>query len=511
MARIKTVTEADARTLFAAGRLSYKLHKGQKEIYDQFRAWEEHCFAVRQRGEVVQGMFPRVFVMDCSRRFGKDVLGIIIALENALRMPKGVFVYATAFARDLTEIVIPLFQQIVEDCPPSMRPVFKTAHQGQSAAIHFHNKAVLRLVGVDRNPDGLRGRWMDGCGISEAGFCDALRDVVVSVLIPQLQGRPKASIVLNSTPPVIPGHPYDDLFVPDSQKRGAYALRTIDDNPLLSVSEREEFVAAAGGRESETCRREYYCERIRSETRVVIPEFDESKHVKSSPLPEYAHCYTVLDPAISDLCAIGFAYYDFERAKLVVRGDWAKRNANTDEVVKVIRETEARLWKGLQYWDKDKFKDNPFQRYSDVDARLITDLNSIHKIQVSPVAKDDKLAQLHALRNAFARNQIEIHGDCETVIDHLTKAIWNKGRTSYERTELQGHFDQVDVLVYLWRTFNKTINPNPPAGVILTKDLPHMDDIHFKKEHLRTRRKVVDVVSKLFRRGQPTRVRNGWK
>ncbi len=511
MSSFKTLNSGDAATLWKAGRLAYKLHAGQKEIYDQFRAWEAHSQATRARGEKVDGLFPRIFVMDCARRFGKDVLSIIISLENALRQPNGVFIYATAFGKDIQEIVIPLFSQIVADCPPNMRPTYKTAHQGQSAAIHFHNKAIIRLVGVDRGPDSLRGKWADGAVFSEAGYVDSLQYVISSVMMPMLQGRPRASIVLNSTPPQIPGHPLDDLYMPDAQKRGAYCLRTIEQNPLLSIAEREEFIAAAGGRDSETCRREYYCERIRSETRVVIPEFDESKHVKSSPLPEYAHCYTVLDPAIQDLCAIGFAYYDFERAKLVVRGDWAKRNANTDEVVRVIRETEARLWKGLQYWDKDKFRDNPYQRYSDVDARLITDLNSIHKIQVSPVAKDEKLAQIHALRNAFAQNRIELHGDCETMIDHLTKAVWNKGRTSYERTEFHGHFDHVDVLVYLWRTFNKTINPNPPAGIALTKNLENLDDVHYRADHMVSRRKVVDVVSKLFRRGQPTRTRNGWR
>ena len=159
---IKTISPSDAGVLFRAGKLSYKLHKGQKEVYDQLRSWEVHSLAIRERGELVDGMFPRIFVMDCSRRFGKDVLGINISLENALRTPGGVFVYATAFAKDINEIVIPLFQQIVADCPPQMRPVFKTAHQGQSAAIHFHNKAIIRLVGIDRNPDGLRGRWADG-------------------------------------------------------------------------------------------------------------------------------------------------------------------------------------------------------------------------------------------------------------------------------------------------------------------------------------------------------------
>lgn len=498
-AEFKNLPAQDANILWRAGKLKYKLHKGQQEIYDQFRAWEEASFQAREKGIILEGLYPRVYVMDCARRFGKDVLGIDISLENCLREPGGVFTYACAFQKDIQEIVLPLFHQIVQDCPAYIRPVFRTAHQGQSAAIHFHNKAILRLVGIDRNPDGLRGRYSNGVFISEAGFTDSLKDVIVSILMPQLQGRPKATIVLNSTPPVIPGHPYDDLFVPDAQKRRAYALRTIDDNPLLSDSEREEFIMAAGGRESETCQREYFCKRVRSETRVVIPEFDEGRHVVASPLPSYAHCYTVLDPAIQDLCAIAFAYFDFERAKLVVRGDWAKRNANTNEVAKVIREREDFLWSGLKYWDSDRFKPNPFQRFSDIDARLIADLNSIHDMKVGPVAKDDKLAQIHSLRNAFQMGKIEIHPECEATIDHLLKAVWNKTRTSYERTDVHGHFDLVDVLIYLWRSFNRNLNPFPPAGVELTKHLPNLDNIHFKPNHLKSSNSLAEKARSLFR------------
>ncbi len=150
-------------------------------------------------------------------------------------------------------------------------------------------------------------------------------------------------------------------------------------------------------------------------------------------------------------------------------------------------------------------------RLSDTDARLITDLNSIHKVKISATLKDDAEAALHALRNAFQQDKIEIHPDAEQTIAHLQNGVWNEQRSSYSRSPLYGHWDLIDALKYGWRGLNRNMNPFPPAGVILTKNLPHLDDVHVRPEHLKSRRSAIDVVSKLFRRGQPTRVRNGWK
>lgn len=494
------ISAKDAAILWGAGKLRYKLHAGQREAYDQYRNWELKCFEARKRQEILPGLYPRVFIFDCARRFGKDYLGLVLRIEDALRRPGSVLTYATAFGKDITDIVIPLVEKIIEDCPSSLKPLYKSSSQDSPAGFYFKNKSIIKLVGIDKNPEGLRGRFSDGLSISEAGFVDHLKHSVVSVLLPQLQGRLHATIVFNSTPPVIPGHAYDDLFCPDAIDRHAYVRRTIEDNPMLSEAERQEFILAAGGRGSEVCEREYFVQRIRSETRVIVPEFKVERHVVASPKPKYALGFTAIDPGISDICAVLCGYYDFERAKLVITKDWGKAGAATNVVVDNLRQAEHQAFGDLWYWSGTRFNQNPFLRVSDTDARLITDLNSIHGLKISAADKTAAEAALHQLRNAFQRDLIEIHPDCKMTIEHLQNGVWNKSRTSYERSDIFGHFDAIDALKYMYRHLNKVQNPIPPAGVTL-RETVSMDNIFSRPEHFRSQSKVMSALNEVLPRG----------
>ena len=501
---VGNVSASDAAVLWKNGKLRFLLHAGQRELYDHHTSWEAASLQARQRGHKMPGVYPRVYAVSASRRFGKDWYSVVWALGNAIRRPKSVLTYATALGKDITSIVIPLFEQVTASCPPALKPVFKASYQGTEAGIYLHNGSVIKLVGIDRNPNGLRGRFSDGIVISEAAFVDNLKEAVVSVLLPQLQGRLHASILLNSTPSVIPGHAFEENFLPDAQDHGRFFTRTILDNPLLSESEREEFIAAAGGRESETCRREYFCEIIRSESRVVIPEFDFDKHVKATNRPEFAHGYTCLDPGVRDICAVNTAYYDFERAKLVIDNEWGKPGANTNDVAAGIASIEAQSFATLQWWDGTALRPNPFQRYSDTEARLILDLNSLHKIKIAGADKDGAEAALHSMRNAFQRGLIEVHPRCVQTIKHLQNAVWNKSRTSYERSDVYGHWDFIDSVKYLWRHVNKITNPFPPKGFTLAQNYS-MDNLYVRPEHLKTKRRASESIAQALPKSSKVR------
>ncbi len=465
------MSDQDKALLWLKGRLAWKLDSSQREAYNKFRAWEKSTHEARLRGEELPGMFPRVFVLDAARRTGKDFLSLLIFIENAIRRPGSVFSYGTAYAKDVSEILVSLFEKMAEDCPPHLKPVYRDAWRGQAAGIFLPNKSIVRLIGCDRGSDNLRGRFSNGVALSECGFMDSLKEVIVSILMPQLQGDQQAVILLNSTPPVTPGHPYDDLFVPDAHERQAIVERTIYDNPRLSDAEKQEFIRAAGGLESETCQREYFCRRIRSPTRVVVPEFEE-RHVKASPVPTYARAYTVLDPGIRDMCGVLWAYWDFERAKLVIQRSWAEKNTNTDSLIRVLRKNEDELWNGaapLKFWTNDRLTQNPCLRISDVEARLVMDMQQLHGLRVMQARKDDKLAAIHGLRNAFLQDRIEIHPDAKEAISHIKNATWNKQRTDFDRSDLYGHFDVLAAAIYLWRHINPDANPNPPPGYLAAK------------------------------------------
>lgn len=456
--------------LWRAGKLRYKLHAGQRDIYDKYRQWKDYALAERQAGRKLPGLYPRIYQMSCSRRLGKDYLGVTLMLEEALRKPGARLTYATSFQKDIASIVIPIFELICEDAPLDVKPVFKQSFQGVESGYYLPNGSVILLVGVERNPDSLRGRYSDGIVWSEAAFSDKLEYAILSVLLPQLQGRLDATIILNSTPPEIPGQWYDTALTPDCQENGRFILKTIDDNPLLSQAERAEFIAAAGGRDSERCRREYYCEVIRSTDVVVLPEFSVEKHVRESPEPKFAIGFTCLDPGVRDLCAVACGYYDFERSKLVFKRCWAKKGANTEEVAAAIRVLEADVFgrnsEKLRFWNGRQMANNPFQRFSDTEARLILDLSTIHKLRVAAADKQDAEAALNALRVALQTDRIEVDPAAKEMISHLQNAVWNQHRTSYARSPVFGHFDMLDVAKYAWRMVSPSfrMNPVPPAG-----------------------------------------------
>lgn len=499
-----SLSNAERYALFDAGRLRWLLHSSQQEAYDAFRAFEARALEARTKGEFLPGRYTRVFVFDCGRRWGKDFLTGVIATENAIRRPKALLVYATALLKDVTEIVQPLFDQIFENCHPDRRPKHKLSWMGTSNQYVFPNGSVIRLVGLDRNPAGLRGRHSDGMFISEAGFVEDLENTVTTVIGPQMMGRRHANILLNSTPPDVPGHDYDKEFVADAEENGRLIRRTIDDNPLLSPHDKELEIRQMGGPTAERTLRELYCKRIRNSDTSVVPEFSKTRHVRASEMPAYARGITVIDPGVSDLCAIAVGWYDFERGKLVIRRDWAKSNAPTDVVAEALRGLEAETFGELKYWDATKWCDNPFQRFSDTDLRLITDLSRIHNIRIGAAEKTGAEAALHALRNAFLQDQIEIHPDAKNTIAHVENATWNKARTSYERSKTWGHFDCLDVAKYMWRHVDRKSNPNPPRGVLLAKEV-NSDDLCFRLEHMRTESGHNNVIRNL--RSQPKRLK----
>lgn len=461
MAALAELSDSDLyAALWRAGDLSWLLHADQLRVYTQYRAW-----ALKPPANT-NGQLARVFVMAIARRWGKTWLCLLLKFEDCLREPGSGHTYATAFAKDISDILIPLARQISETAPPDCRPEFRVSKQGETGGFYFANGSSIKLVGLDKNPDGLRGRASDGVVISEAAFVTSLKHAVRDVLYPQLQGRPAARIILESSAPEDPETDFDETFLPDAKIRGAFVERTIDDNPILPEDEREEFIRAAGGRGSPTCEREYYNARVRDGSRVVIPEFDPLRHVKPVTLPDYADAYVGLDPGVRDLCALIFGFWDFKRAKLCIQADWAERNAGTPLVAQVIKDTEAALWPNLTAWNGREFRRQPYLRVADTDLRLLVDLQNEHGVKVIKVqgARSElKEPSINNLRTAFTNDLIEIDPSCVQLISHVTAARWNAQRTDYQRTEVHGHYDLLDALSHLYRAVVRNRNPYPPA------------------------------------------------
>lgn len=497
--------QARVAVAWSRGDLAWKLSPNQRKVYD----------AIRASHKAFTSSAERWFVLDISRQFGKDFICGLIAIETlfraAAKKEKGRFPYGAPTREAVRELLVPTLEELFVDCPPGLLPLEmrdgtfrKTAN-----ALTLTTGQRLVLVGLDVNPDRMRGPRSLGFAISEAGFVGKLDYVVEEVCLSQMIRVPGGFGLLNSTPPKTPQHTWSSRWVPDGKRRQTYVHRTILDNDMIDDEQKAGFIAALGGVDAEKCRRELFAEHIPDETLIIVPEWTtvrgkEDGHggytggcVAEFAPPKYRDCYVAMDPGISDLCAALFAYYDFERDVLCIEDDFAVPLANTEVVAGMIRATETRLWRtrweevDIEYngraattrkkewkvfqtedsvtsWDHGRFSIAPRKRVSDVDLRMITDLKQTHGIPFVSTRKDERDAQINNLRIRIQNRQIEIHPRCRNLIAHLDHGIWNDQRTEFARSGKFGHFDALAALVYLNRNIDYRRNPNPPYGHEIT-------------------------------------------
>lgn len=399
--------------------------------------------------------YPK-FVFDVARRVGKSTIMATIGIEDCLRRPKAMVKFGAATQEMVREIIIPLIDRITDNAPKDLKPRFVPSEM----SMVFGNGSRMKLVGLDMHPDRLRGTALDLALIDEAAFVSDLEYVVQSILVPQMQGRPWSRILLGSTPPKTPAHKWSTRYVPEAKSTGAYCFRTIEDNPRISEKERSFFIAEAGGPDSVENLRENYAQHIVDEELAVLPEFqrEEKFIVRETERPQYFETYVSMDPGFTDLTAVAFAYYDFENDLLVVEDEIGVAKTNTNQLAELIRAKEHQLWGGCRRKDG---KPHPTLRVSDVDLRMIADLQVQHKMTFVPTRKDDKDTAINGLRTAIQRHKIVIHPRCKMLVSHCKFGIWNRHRTTFERSGDFGHFDGIDALVYLVRNVIRGSNPFP--------------------------------------------------
>lgn len=448
---------ADVARLWEVGRLRYKLREHQETL---------HAFISDWRGDEARK------VVKCARRFGKSFGLCLYATEFALRNPGCQIRFAAPTEKALRKIVRPNMRVILSDCPEHLRPRWNT----QDSCYVFPNGSEWHLAGTDKdNVEKLRGTGTDLAIIDEAGFHDDLEYVVDDVLTPQLLDN-GGRLVMISTPPRSPAHPFAARFCPEAAAEESLFVRTIRDNTHLKPHEVERYVKALGGWDSLATRRELLCEDVIDEESAVVPEFNahEAAIVQEPQVPTHFYPLVAMDVGFADWHAILFGFWDFLAAKLVVQDEVFLRRARTDEIAAAILAKEAELWpwaaRELKRDDASGLYDfEPWRtdrlatlRFSDVDLRLIRDLDEIHGLKFAPTAKDDREAQINELRMFVKAERIVIAPRCKMLIRHLKTATWNKARTDFERTKADGHFDGVPAIVYKLRNAPRAKNPFPP-------------------------------------------------
>lgn len=443
--------------LWRRGNLSWKLYPHQVELYNLYKTSDQ-----------------KINVWLLGRRSGKSTTLCIIALEECIKNPNTIVKFVAPTKTQLQGYVRTLMRPLLEDCPPELKPEFRT----KDYSYIFPNGSEIHLAGSDnKHAEKLRGSAAQLCLVDEAGSCDELEYTVKSILLPTTLTT-NGKIILASTPPMHDDHDFLK-FIESAEANGTLIKKTIFDNTMLTQEQIEGEIKEAGGVHTEYFRREYLCELIRDSNSTIIPEFTEelaAKIVKEWPRPPYFDWYASMDlGGAADLTVVLFAYYDFRADKLIVEDELviqAQEENYMPKLVNGIKEKEFKLWHSPL---TNEVKP-AYMRVSDINFIATSEIARQSAAMGYPVIfsqakKDDRDTAINNLRLLLSNGKIIINPRCVTLIRHLKNGRWNNSKKDFARSQDNGHYDAIPAAYYLCRHVAFGRNPYPAGYDMNLKDL----------------------------------------
>lgn len=420
--------------LWRTGNLSFKLHPGQLEIYNQIKT------------SIDSGQ--KEFALRVARQYGKSYLIVILALEMCLQH-SGIIVRILGPTLDsIKNIVEDNLAPIIQDAPRGLIRRMKTDKR------YTVGKSSLRIGTVERAHIDASARggnafciFIEECAASVKS--EDLKYAIESIVNPQLLRSSKEQggglLGYITTPAPVATHYFHSVIEPPLQAIGAYWSRTVYENPQLTPEQVALAMQRCGGELSEAWRREYLCEIFRSESIMIVPEFSE-RHIVDFELPEHRRLYTCLDGGGSKDCSCALlCHWNLEDKKLYISNEvFATPQTPSVKFIAGIKEMES----------VDSF--GPVFRVGDLPGQLSVDYNQTMQFTIQQTAKDNADVALQNIRNMFYRDEIVIHPRCTMLIRTLNEGQWNNSRTDFMRTPDLGHSDAIDALIYAARNIDKT-------------------------------------------------------
>lgn len=409
------------------------LYKYQRPVYDFFEKTRDPFF-------------------EATRRFGKTATKLVQIQERSRRQEQRATIWAEPWREQARKIVIPEMAKIQETCPGRLKARF---YRTDSFFEFPTTGSRIFLIGVNEDlAEGMRGQFAHEIVCDELGSYREADYIINEVFRPMLLTT-KGELCELGTPPDDLGH----IFYRRKQLamvQGRYIGKDFDCIDTISPEKKASFIDSMGGRNSPAVRRELYLEPVSDPEKLVIPEFNQDAHVfKTRKKPEAFTPYVGIDLGFNDFTAILFAYYDFEKATLVVQDEIVVNGKNSEEIVTRAKAKEKELWGPIPV----------NQRWSDNDQQQLYDMLSLYKYPVIATRKDDKQAAINHLRLRFTNGTIAISEKCVNLILQLKTGIWAENKKAFVRNQSLGHLDAIDALIYLNRNVNEKLNPfNPLAG-----------------------------------------------
>lgn len=437
-----TKREKAIAKLYARGILHWKLRPEQKQLRN-----------------LLEASPTDLAVFNISRRFGKSTTCSLYAVEQAFKKKQKIL-YATAFLTDLENFITPIFEWCLQECPEHLRPVFKSSKK----EFHFKNGSVIKLIGLDKNSNSLRGNNIDILIIDEAAFVKNLAYLYRSVIIPATMKR-KFKLIFPSTPPESPEHFWSAELIHKAKAKGTYIELTIDDISDLPAEEKKRLLDEVGGPDSVTAKREFYCKCIADSSRSIASNFDAKKFVREF-VPDHVNWQLFGDTGgVKDKTVFLEVGFDHTSGKVIFKDELDFENSTpTSQIVSAVK----RKWS------------EKMSLVMDAPGQLLIDYSS-EGLPAALPQKDDFGAGLLLLNNAFYNDSVIINPKCALLIRTLEGGLLTKNRSDYERSESLGHCDAVAAAIYALRCVDRMVDlrPRPKREQIffIERDPEHIQQI----------------------------------
>lgn len=381
-----------------------------------------------------------IIVPNITRRFGKSSVCVCYSIEQAIRKKQNIR-YATAFLTDLENFIEPIFENIMEDIPERFRPRWAP---GKKTWV-FQNGSKIKLVGIDKNPNGIRGNAIDILIIDEAAFVQKLEYLYKSIIVPATARR-KFKLVFPSTPPESPEHFWAKELIPKAISRNTYIELTMDHVDDISKDEKQRLFDEVGGKDSITARREFFCKIIADESRAIAPNFNPERHIGHHLTDDrYIKWIYVGDTGgLLDKTVILKVGYCHELKKVVIAEELAfDSNVTTPRIVQAFIQ-----WAGTSNLTMDA----PGQTKVDM-AEL--------GLNIGTPIKDEFTSSIRYLNSELYNNQFLIAENCKLLITTLKAGLLTVNKKDYTRTEELGHCDAAAALIYALRVVDRIQDLRP--------------------------------------------------
>jgi hypothetical protein len=436
------------------GRLYVHLNPSQRKIYDAYKASKD---------------LNTRFVVNCSRKIGKSVLGMFIAAEVCIQNKNALVAFIAPTIDDVQKYARQLVEVAFATCPAELRPRLTKTE------LVFPNGSRVLFRGVGKGQgssyNNLRSFAFDLIVLDEAGFSSHLDEIVDGALMSTLLPR-RGNMLMLSTPPVTPDHAFPG-YCEAAKLDNAYIELTIRDSHY-PLDVQDKFIKELGGITSHKVQREYFCKFVIDKDLQLCPEW-KAEYERDTPLDDrfkYWFKYEVMDQGWTDksVCLFGYVRHDVGRQSQLVFMDELSMQApeqTTDLLAERIKAKEKELFD--TYEVKRRIADNNT-------PSLLQDFVLRHNLYFYPVESKTYLdVMVSDVRELVREGRMIVSPKCVQLIGCLRNGVWTKTKSGargkeFDRSKAYGHYDGFAAAMYGVRSVDLKTNPVPPEFKLKDED-----------------------------------------